>query len=443
VAAVMEGEATIAGRTEHIKIEMDYGHFREIDFPDAFYLPKDDLWCYNREMNDKLPEIPSQISYTEEVLMLWLNSEMKPIEVVIPRDVWLDYNHQITRTEYKPIDPNNQGDPFDGKTGYVYQIDDFNTGLSYTISADYGNCTVGYLSGPDETGTVINHDGHIHMHNPFFTMNIALFAFNGVRIDRSMEIDAYLRSAPPFHHPDVDRENETNVFFLSNSNFEVQDGIEPERLIPTKVEIYPSTKYNEPFEKFKMNIFHFSRHPQDFSHYDISACFEEPQKLHLMVRMGWTPDMDLEQSRRMFNDEFRRAVTLAGKVTNIRVVNIETAIDADNSALFVIWSVLDYPKGFDLMLNDLPDAIRPLDEIEKNIQTAVDKGLFQVDIYTTGGGTKPSLAESGSLRVLGDRSGDYAHKNGYSSGSMAALGIMMLLITVGGILALLVLVLKW
>ena len=44
-------------------------------------------------------------------------------------------------------------------------------------------------------------------------------------------------------------------------------------------------------------------------------------------------------------------------------LNFQTAIDADNSALFVIWSVLDYPKGFDLMLNDLPDAIRPLDEV--------------------------------------------------------------------------------
>ena len=92
----------------------------------------------------------------------------------------LDYNHQITRTEYKPIDINEKGDPFDGKNGFVYQIDDFNTGLSYTISADYGNCSVDYLSGPDETGTVININGHIHMHNPFFTMNIDKFAFNGV-----------------------------------------------------------------------------------------------------------------------------------------------------------------------------------------------------------------------------------------------------------------------
>ena len=42
---------------------------------------------------------------------------------------------------------------------------------------------------------------------------------------------------------------------------------------------------------------------------------------------------------------------------------LKTVIDADNSALFVIWTVLDYPKGFDLELDDLPDAIRSLDEV--------------------------------------------------------------------------------
>ena len=33
------------------------------------------------------------------------------------------------------------------------------------------------------------------------------------------------------------------------------------------------------------------------------------------------------------------------------------------------------------------------------------------------------LLQSGSLRVLGDRSGDYAHKNGYSSGIIICLGL--------------------
>ena len=35
-----------------------------------------------------------------------------------------------------------------------------------------------------------------------------------------------------------------------------------------------------------VNIFHFSRSPGDFSVYDISACYEDHSKLHLMVMLG-------------------------------------------------------------------------------------------------------------------------------------------------------------
>ena len=72
-----------------------------------------------------------------------------------------------------------------------------------------------------------------------------------------------------------------------------------------------------------MNIFHFSKASPDFSLYDISPCFEDNQQMHLMVRMGWHPDMDIENTRKLFNDEVRNAVTMWGKVTYIRVVNIE------------------------------------------------------------------------------------------------------------------------
>ena len=40
----------------------------------------------------------------------------------------LDYNRQITRTDYKPLNIANGMDPFDGKTGFVTQINDFATG---------------------------------------------------------------------------------------------------------------------------------------------------------------------------------------------------------------------------------------------------------------------------------------------------------------------------
>jgi hypothetical protein len=39
-------------------------------------------------------------------------------------------------------------------------------------------------------------------------------------------------------------------------------------------------------------------------------------------------------------------------------------IDFDNKAYFVIFTVLGYPPGMDELLNELPDAIRPLPEVQ-------------------------------------------------------------------------------
>ena len=157
----------------------------------------------------------------------------------------LDHNNGLVRTDYKPIDISNS-DPFDGKKGFVSQISDVNTGisllslvietyflavspgLSYTINMDLGNCTIDYLTN-DESGSVVIHDGHIHIENPFFEMNYDLFAFNGVvknyeifhllhfifqRQDRSVDIDSYLRDHLP-HHATDDQQNVTEVFYLS------------------------------------------------------------------------------------------------------------------------------------------------------------------------------------------------------------------------------------
>ena len=120
--------------------------------------------------------------------------------------------------------------------------------------------------------------------------------------------------------------------------------------------------------KYIMNVFHFSRQSPDFSVYDISPCFEPPQQMHMLVRMGWNEAMDIENTRKLFNDEVRKSVTSWGRVSNIRVVNIEFDIDFTNSALFVVWTILDYPKNMDIDLEDIsnnPDAFRPMDEVNK------------------------------------------------------------------------------
>ena len=44
---------------------------------------------------------------------------------------------------------------------------------------------------------------------------------------------------------------------------------------------------------------------------------------------------------------------------------VQFDIDFANSAVFVIWTVLDYPRNFDIELGDIPDAIRPLPEVRR------------------------------------------------------------------------------
>ena len=39
--------------------------------------------------------------------------------------------------------------------------------------------------------------------------------------------------------------------------------------------------------------------------------------------MGWTMDMDIEHTSKLFHDEVRNSVALWGQVTHIRVVDIK------------------------------------------------------------------------------------------------------------------------
>ena len=95
--------------------------------------------------------------------------------------------------------------------------------------------------------------------------------------------------------------------------------------------------------------------------------------------MGWSMDMDIEHTSKLFHDEVRNSVVLWGRVTSIRVVDIKVIqylyfsqhqieklqfdIDFPNSAFYLIFTVLDYPPNVDIELNELPDAIRPIKEV--------------------------------------------------------------------------------
>ena len=74
------------------------------------------------------------------------------------------------------IDPDN----VNKKPGYVNEIKDFSSGVMYSIWADYGNCSIGFVGSDDQSDVTINPDGSISMTSPLemFALN-KKFAYNG------------------------------------------------------------------------------------------------------------------------------------------------------------------------------------------------------------------------------------------------------------------------
>ena len=95
--------ATIGGYTDVIKITIDYSDFYEVSshlhhllhhsppqvsHEKSFYQPPPDLWCDGRTMDDLIPKIPQEFSYTSELILSWLNFANKEMDIIITRDEW-------------------------------------------------------------------------------------------------------------------------------------------------------------------------------------------------------------------------------------------------------------------------------------------------------------------------------------------------------------------
>jgi len=441
VSIKVQGVAGIFGSTADVQMVIDYAEFYEVSVPDSKYQLPPDVWCSGRTMPDSLPQLTSNHFTFDSEIVVSFQIDEKTINLITPRTEWYDNEFQVSRVDFKAADLTRPGeDPFAGNNGFISQIHDYNTGLQYSIDQTFGNCSIQYMT---ESNDGVDENGILHMRNPMaMFFEDRRFAYNGLYYQRGFQVDSYLNTMPNYQGG----ENYTTVLMLTSTLWEIDNQVEQQRMLPAKLIRYPTAKYNNPVNtRVTENFYNFRTHRPDFQSYDITPCFNEDHKLHLMIRLGWTMDMDIENTIREFYVETRQSIVIWGEITPIRVQNIEVFIDADNSAFFVIFTIVDFPPGFDYELNEFPNAIRPLDEVKKNLKKAIDKKWFKISVYRNDGSGHriTALAEPGSLKEIGDRSGDYNYKDGYGSGSMWALGVCMLLIAVVGSVVLLVYVLKF
>jgi len=443
VAIIISGQATIDGAKTNIVANIDFEDFYEIVMPDEFFQPPQDIYCEGRVMDMSLPDLPDNFMVETELEFSFPIGDGQYKNLISTRTEWFDAQMLVSRADYKPPSfAGNESNPWLNENGYISQIQDYSTGLMYSIDRTFGNCTIEYLDessdGMDDHG-----HGHIHMRNPFdMFFNKDSFYYNGQYNQRGFQVDSFIRSAPLKTNFSGVMDNFTTVVMLSSLGWEVDTEGEERRLTPARIIRYPQPEYNDKGSMISANYHNFREYSYFSTDFDISPCLEDSNRMHLMVRLGYDPNMDIDNMMKTFIISARSTVTILGDITPIRVQNIEVYVDEDNKSMFLVFTVLGFPPGFDLLLNENPAAFRSLDEVKSLLVSAVDNDQFGVEVFGVDGQLIRAKAAKGSLLELGSRNGNVDVKDGYSSGSMAACGIILLLISISGFMALLIFVIK-
>ena len=114
------------------------------------------------------------------------------------------------------------------------------------------------------------------------------------------------------------------VTSLTASQYMIQQDGLGERLIPAQIQIYPDQAYNDDGQRRTYNIYKFSKQRGEFQDYNIIPCFEETHLLHLLIKMDWQMDMDLQAIAEL-QRYARYSIRKTAEITSLRVQNIEVS----------------------------------------------------------------------------------------------------------------------
>ncbi|XP_071940931.1 uncharacterized protein [Antedon mediterranea] len=169
--------------TEMVDYEyfVEYIWFRPQGFiPDFLYQVPFGVYCPDSQNQRQLPEIAQQFKIRSELAI-------PQYSVFTYIDEWYDYGMNLSRVDYIPI-----SDSFDYGTVPTTRIDDFNTGVAYTINKLDGNCSIQPIPISDTSGRPVGQGGNVRMATiaELFYLDTEYF-YKSVTPIRDVECDIY------------------------------------------------------------------------------------------------------------------------------------------------------------------------------------------------------------------------------------------------------------
>ncbi|XP_040583184.1 uncharacterized protein [Lepeophtheirus salmonis] len=420
--------ATILGKIDDKKanIYMTYIDYYEATH-DRIFEPIPDLWCENMKGETQpAPIHDDRFTYNGEFIF-HKRVNYSERKFIIPTTEYYDFIDHVSVHEYKMADFSSKN-PFQQGGQSVRDVLDFESELLFKTNLDIGNCSVSDINLNEYFDDVESDEhGHIQMMTPgeFWGADKPHSVIYWQK-ERGLDIFAYLMLKK-------NGKNENGGQVVS-TYFDVTAKGRP---TPIRILTYPkyshSSGYHNRLKRRELNIFGYQSNPKFDFPTDITQCFPPEKVTHRILATHWTHSMHIYNEMHFVKETVRRSLAQAAQISPIRVQNIQILrLDEENEALHFIFTLLDVHNALNTSKSVSPGAKLPLNKALVNLENALQTGL-KFHFLAEGGKYVESCAIYNSFQeTTRDLSHHPQYSTKYSPGSMAALGIFMVLFGIFG-----------
>ncbi|KAH9502170.1 hypothetical protein Btru_070303 [Bulinus truncatus] len=273
VLPISSSTLMLNGSGYEVRVDTDYTHFSKIQTNDRHFEIPADMLCANKPNSQKpLPVIPDYFKYrAEQVTFLDYNN-------VIPQPPNLVYS----AVEYRKImglyiqdyiTTPQRGNPND--KSYIRVVDDYNTGVSYSLDLTSGACTVTSISGNRNDAYQLS-SGLVRMRNSdeFFDLDSKQYQYMGVHRVREIDCDtwsAYMNSNQPDH-----AQNTMYTWYFASADWQKKTGYRNPGVMPVMLQLEQDSTL------VQFHIYEFSTDPNKWFP-DLSTCYTPNNTMNVEV----------------------------------------------------------------------------------------------------------------------------------------------------------------
>ncbi|XP_055873508.1 uncharacterized protein LOC106068177 [Biomphalaria glabrata] len=422
---VLPVSADITGVVKRFRQNDTYFHFR-YDFTHVSRIQPDDehfeipanMFCMRMIYEDaQLPTIPEYFKFRgEQVNVNNTNAEV-PDSPVLTLSIE-EYNHRLGLYIQDIISTPVQAYSINDKA-YLRMVDDFNTGLSYQINLESGDCQVSPIDG-QSVDTIRMGNGLVQMRDTaaFFDLSPQSYRYIGIHEKRGIKCRVWTA----FYGPDQTFAEYMSLYawYFADPDWMKENGFRDKFSLPVALEITKGNSYTE------FNLFEWTT-VASLSHPDLSTCYDVNQTMNIQMTFKARFDQYYAPVKTDFRQGFYSALLKSTSlVSALRIADLDVQPSSTNQ-ITVQFKLLD-------KLNITGDVVNATKQVASSViyqqlVTAVDAGTFSVDvgagkasavIYAAVNST--SLVPPPHIRFIKPPPKQEHSSTGFSAGLMAAVG---------------------